>query len=93
MLKASAGGGGRGMRIVRNEAELAPMLAQAQAEAQAAFSNGDIYMEKLVEAPKAHIEFRRCWAMSTAMSRFSASANAPSSGGIRSCWKNRLPRR
>ncbi len=57
MLKASAGGGGRGMRVVRSEAELPSLLAQAQNEAQAAFSSGDVYMEKLVEAPR-HIEFQ-----------------------------------
>ncbi|MBV9035534.1 MAG: acetyl-CoA carboxylase biotin carboxylase subunit [Acidobacteriaceae bacterium] len=57
MLKAAAGGGGRGMRIARSEAELPSLLAQAQSEAQAAFSCGDVYMEKLVEAPK-HIEFQ-----------------------------------
>jgi acetyl-CoA carboxylase biotin carboxylase subunit len=57
MLKAAAGGGGRGMRIVRSETDLASLLAQAQAEAAAAFSSGDVYMEKLVEAPR-HIEFQ-----------------------------------
>jgi acetyl-CoA carboxylase biotin carboxylase subunit len=57
MLKAAAGGGGRGMRIVRSGGELPNLFAQAQAEAQAAFSCGDIYMEKLVEAPR-HIEFQ-----------------------------------
>jgi acetyl-CoA carboxylase biotin carboxylase subunit len=57
MLKAAAGGGGRGMRIVRSAIELPGLLAQAQAEAQAAFSNGSIYMEKLLEAPR-HIEFQ-----------------------------------
>jgi acetyl-CoA carboxylase biotin carboxylase subunit len=57
ILKASAGGGGRGMRIVREPGELAALLAQAQSEAEAAFANGDIYMEKLVEAPR-HIEFQ-----------------------------------
>ena len=57
MLKAAAGGGGRGMRIVRGEAELPNLLAQAQTEAEAAFSNGDVYMEKLVEGPR-HIEFQ-----------------------------------
>jgi acetyl-CoA carboxylase biotin carboxylase subunit len=57
MLKAAAGGGGRGMRIVRVQSELASMLAQAQNEAEAAFSCGDVYMEKLVEAPR-HIEFQ-----------------------------------
>jgi acetyl-CoA carboxylase, biotin carboxylase subunit len=57
MLKASAGGGGRGMRIVRKQDELGPLMAQAQAEAAAAFSSGDLYMEKLVENPR-HIEFQ-----------------------------------
>jgi acetyl-CoA carboxylase biotin carboxylase subunit len=57
MMKASAGGGGRGMRVVRNAEELPHLMAQAQAEATAAFSNGDMYMEKLVENPR-HIEFQ-----------------------------------
>jgi acetyl-CoA carboxylase biotin carboxylase subunit len=57
MLKAAAGGGGRGMRVVRGETDLAALLAQAQAEAAAAFSCGDVYMEKLLEAPR-HIEFQ-----------------------------------
>ena len=57
MLKASAGGGGRGMRIVREPAALPNLLAQAQAEAQAAFACPDMYMEKLIENPR-HIEFQ-----------------------------------
>src|SRR5580692_6889135 len=57
MLKASAGGGGRGMRVVRRAEEMPALLAQAQAEASAAFSCGDMYMEKLVENPR-HIEFQ-----------------------------------
>jgi acetyl-CoA carboxylase, biotin carboxylase subunit len=57
ILKATAGGGGRGMRVVRNVDELAHMLAQAQNEAASAFSNGDVYMEKFIEAPR-HIEFQ-----------------------------------
>ncbi len=57
MLKASAGGGGRGMRIVRTAEEMPNLLSQAQAEAAAAFSCGDMYMEKLVENPR-HIEFQ-----------------------------------
>ena len=57
MLKASAGGGGRGMRVVRSAEEMPHLLAQAQAEAAAAFSCGDMYMEKLVENPR-HIEFQ-----------------------------------
>jgi acetyl-CoA carboxylase biotin carboxylase subunit len=57
MLKASAGGGGRGMRVVREASELPPLLTQAQQEAGAAFGSEDVYMEKLIEAPR-HIEFQ-----------------------------------
>lgn len=57
MLKAAAGGGGRGMRIVRSAADLPNLLSQAQSEAAAAFTCGDMYMEKLIEAPR-HIEFQ-----------------------------------
>ena len=57
IIKASAGGGGRGMRIIRSEAELPGLYAAAQAEAAAAFGNGDLYMEKYVEHPR-HIEFQ-----------------------------------
>ena len=57
MLKASAGGGGRGMRIVREASEMPALLTQAQQEAAASFSCADIYMEKLIEAPR-HIEFQ-----------------------------------
>jgi acetyl-CoA carboxylase biotin carboxylase subunit len=57
MMKASAGGGGRGMRVIRSAEELPNLMAQAQAEAAAAFSNGDMYIEKLVENPR-HIEFQ-----------------------------------
>src|SRR5579884_1440798 len=57
IIKASAGGGGRGMRIVRNDEELPGLFAQAQSEAAAAFGNGDLYMEKFIERPR-HIEFQ-----------------------------------
>ena len=57
MLKASAGGGGRGMRVVREASELPSLLSQAQQEAGLSFSNQDVYMEKLIEAPR-HIEFQ-----------------------------------
>lgn len=57
MLKASAGGGGRGMRVVRDAPELPSLLSQAQQEAGAAFGSEDVYMEKLIEAPR-HIEFQ-----------------------------------
>ena len=57
IIKASAGGGGRGMRIVRDEADLPTLYQQAQSEASKAFGNGDLYMEKYVENPR-HIEFQ-----------------------------------
>jgi acetyl-CoA carboxylase biotin carboxylase subunit len=57
ILKATAGGGGRGMRIVRNEDELPTLFHQAQQEAAAAFGNGDLYLERYVERPR-HIEFQ-----------------------------------
>jgi acetyl-CoA carboxylase biotin carboxylase subunit len=57
MIKATAGGGGRGMRIVRSESELDNLWAQAQAEAGAAFGNDGLYMEKFVERPR-HVEIQ-----------------------------------
>lgn len=57
IIKASAGGGGRGMRIVRSAEELPALFNAAQSEAAAAFGNGDLYMEKYVERPR-HIEFQ-----------------------------------
>ena len=57
IVKASAGGGGRGMRIIRSAEELPHMFASAHAEAAAAFGNGDLYMEKFIERPR-HIEFQ-----------------------------------
>jgi acetyl-CoA carboxylase biotin carboxylase subunit len=57
IVKASAGGGGRGMRVIRSAQELPGLFAAAQAEAAAAFGNGDLYMEKFIERPR-HIEFQ-----------------------------------
>src|SRR3954449_9669605 len=57
ILKASAGGGGRGMRIVRAAEELPKLFQAAHSEASAAFGNGDLYMEKFIERPR-HIEFQ-----------------------------------
>lgn len=55
MLKASAGGGGKGMRLVREESDLEKAFNTASSEAEKAFNNGDMYMEKFVENPR-HIE-------------------------------------
>ena len=57
IVKASAGGGGRGMRVVRSEKELGHALETASTEAAAAFKNGDVYLEKFVERPR-HIEIQ-----------------------------------
>jgi acetyl-CoA carboxylase biotin carboxylase subunit len=57
IVKAAAGGGGRGMRVIRDEQELPGLFLQAQAEAQAAFGNGCLYLEKFIEGPR-HIEFQ-----------------------------------
>jgi acetyl-CoA carboxylase, biotin carboxylase subunit len=57
ILKASAGGGGRGMRVIRSGAELPALFQAAHTEAVNAFGNGDLYMEKFIERPR-HIEFQ-----------------------------------
>jgi acetyl-CoA carboxylase biotin carboxylase subunit len=57
ILKASAGGGGRGMRVVTGPDEIPALYAQAQSEAAAAFSSADVYLEKFIGAPR-HIEFQ-----------------------------------
>ena len=57
IVKASAGGGGRGMRVIRSEEELPNLFHAAYSEAAAAFGNGDLYMERFVERPR-HIEFQ-----------------------------------
>ena len=57
ILKASAGGGGRGMKIVRDAHHLRRVFPQAKAEAIAGFKNGDLYLERYVEEPR-HIEFQ-----------------------------------
>ncbi|OFW06892.1 MAG: acetyl-CoA carboxylase biotin carboxylase subunit [Acidobacteria bacterium RIFCSPLOWO2_02_FULL_67_36] len=57
IIKAVAGGGGRGMRVIRAAGELAKSLKTATREAEAAFGVGDVYIEKFVENPR-HIEFQ-----------------------------------
>jgi acetyl-CoA carboxylase biotin carboxylase subunit len=55
LIKAAAGGGGRGMRVALNEKALEAAINQAQAEAGAAFGNGEVYLEKYIEHPR-HVE-------------------------------------
>ena len=57
ILKAAAGGGGRGMKIVREPGALAQAFATASAEAVSSFANGDLYLERYVEQPR-HIEIQ-----------------------------------
>ncbi|ABK61796.1 acetyl-CoA carboxylase biotin carboxylase subunit [Clostridium novyi] len=57
MVKAAAGGGGRGIRIVKNSHELIKMFETAKREAEASFGDGSMYMEKFIENPK-HVEFQ-----------------------------------
>jgi acetyl-CoA carboxylase biotin carboxylase subunit len=57
IIKATAGGGGRGMRVVQNPGELGHALKTAQREAEAAFGVGDVYVEKYLVSPR-HIEFQ-----------------------------------
>lgn len=55
LIKATAGGGGKGMRVAGNELALKTAIAQARNEAQAAFGNGGVYLEKFIERPR-HVE-------------------------------------
>jgi len=55
LIKATAGGGGKGMRVALNEQTLRTALQQAQAEAQAAFGNAGVYLEKFIDRPR-HVE-------------------------------------
>ncbi len=57
IIKAAAGGGGRGMRVVHTEASLGAAIAMTRSEAQAAFGDDVVYMEKFLEAPR-HIEIQ-----------------------------------
>ena len=82
LIKATAGGGGRGMRVVRTPPEMAHAYRTASREAEAAFGVPDVYVEKFLENPR-HIEFQ-ILAITSAMSSTWASANARFSGGIRS---------
>ncbi len=57
ILKASAGGGGKGMRIVRGRDDFEKQFRMAKTEAESAFSNGDLYLEKYIERPR-HVEIQ-----------------------------------
>ena len=83
MIKATAGGGGRGMRIASNEPSLKSGYKAASAEAQAAFGDGSVYIEKFVERPR-HVEVQILADREGNVVHLGESATAPSSGGTRS---------
>ena len=79
LLKASAGGGGRGIRRCDRPEDLSAAFAEAKAEAQACFGNDEMYLEKLVPSPGTSSS--RCWRTATATSSIWGTGTARSSGG------------
>ena len=82
IIKAVAGGGGRGMRIVRTDEDLPKEYHVARTEAEKAFGNGEVYLEKYIERPR-HIEFQILGDNQGNLAT-RASASARSSAGTRS---------
>ncbi len=90
IIKASGGGGGRGMRVVRSDAELAQSISMTKAEAKAAFNNDMVYMEKY---RKTHATLKfRCWRMVRVTRSIWLNATAPCSAVIRK-WSKKRRRR
>jgi hypothetical protein len=87
MIKASAGGGGKGMRIAWNDAEAREGFSRSKSEAASSFGDDRIFIEKFIEEPR-HIEIQVI-ADSTATRSISASANARSSGATRRSSRKR----
>ncbi len=90
IIKASGGGGGRGMRVVRSDAELAQSISMTKAEAKAAFNNDMVYMEKYLKT-HATLKFR-CWRMVRVTRSIWLNATAPCSAVIRK-WSKKRRRR
>ncbi len=89
MVKASAGGGGKGIRKVEAEADLDAAIATASQEAQAAFGDGRLLIEKFVTRPR-HVEVQIAGDRHGNIRSTSSSATARCSAASRSCWKRRL---
>jgi biotin carboxylase len=90
IIKAVAGGGGRGMRVIRNGGELAKALKTAQREAEAAFGVGDVYIENASRTPAYRVQVRD---QIMVRSCTWESVSVPSSVAIRSCSRSRRRRR
>ncbi len=90
IIEASGGGGGRGMRVVRSDAELAQSISMTKAEAKAAFNNDMVYMEKYLENPR-HIEIRYWRTVRVTLSIWQ-SVTAPCSVATRK-WSRKRRRR
>ena len=85
IIKASGGGGGRGMRVVRSEDALEESIAMTKAEAKAAFNNDMVYMEKYLEKKQNHEKIACCnhhthWLF--------YAASSPKSGGRSTCTRH-----
>ena len=90
IIKAAGGGGGRGMRVVRNEAELASAIALTKSEAGQFFKNDMVYMEKYLE--NRATSRSRCWLTVRVPPSIWVSGTAPCSAVTRRSWKRRRPR-
>ena len=87
VVKASAGGGGRGMRAARTPDELQRLYHQARREAEAAFGSGEVYLERLSSGPGTWRS--RCWPTSTGRPSTWGSGSAPCSAATRRWWRRR----
>ena len=88
MIKAAAGGGGRGIRVAQDADELATLLPQAGNEARAAFGDGSLYLERFVARAR-HVEVQVLGDRQTAV--ICTSANVRCSAGARKCGRRRRP--
>ena len=91
IVKATAGGGGRGMRVVRAASELGHALRTAQREAEAAFGVGDVYWKSM--SNRHGTSKCRSWAITMAPSFILVSVSAPFNGVIKSCSRKLRRRR
>ena len=92
LIKAAAGGGGRGMKVARDAGELPDAFRTARAESQAAFGNDAVYIEKYLDRPR-DISSCRSWPTRMAPSCISESGIAVCNAATRNCWRRPVPPR